>query len=224
MLLKDQGPSAPSLPEWLHHIFHCDSEWHHPLPHPAAARGQGGPAALHLLCELNLLGKLSRHWSMWWEKINSSILRGLKMAQKEERSEAWGGWEQHFKFTFSMAPGLAPAPHPMAGSEPSFLSLALLFSLPFPPYLWSQEHEPCLGLFAVFLSKKKEEKKKKRNRGKNLKLFNIPSGWVKLLTALQRFGNGLWANPVLLRGFPVCASLFSIHFHSKKRAQISSVE
>lgn len=59
MLLKDQGSTAPSLPERLHHVFHCDPEWHHPLPHPAAARGQGGPAALHLLCKFKKYNPLT---------------------------------------------------------------------------------------------------------------------------------------------------------------------
>lgn len=90
--------------------------------------------------------------------------------------------------TFSMAPGLAPAPHPTAGSEPSFLFPALFFSLPFSPHPWSQEHEPCLGHSAFFffffppkLKKRSGQKAQpavliKRGGGGSLNGFNLPSG------------------------------------------------
>lgn len=167
MLLKDQGSAAPSLPERLHHVFHCDSEWHHPLPHPAAARGQGGPAALHLLRKLKALGKLPRHCS---EQVGGkgSMPASLEVLKWPQRRRAVKDESVESSIldspasTFSMAPGLAPAPHPVAGSEPSFLFLALLFSLPFFPHPWSQEHEPCLGLFALFLSRIKKNKLKKK--------------------------------------------------------------
>lgn len=75
MLFKDQGSPAPSLSERLQYVFHRDSEWHHPLPHPAAACWQRSPAALHLLGKLNALeGTSGIVQSKCWKIISYNIV------------------------------------------------------------------------------------------------------------------------------------------------------
>lgn len=85
-LIEDQGSPAPSLPERLQYVFHCDSEWHHPLPHPAAACWQRSPADIHLLGKLNPLeGTLGIIKIKHWKIIRFNIILDYKNGTEEDK-------------------------------------------------------------------------------------------------------------------------------------------